>query len=128
MQNLKKFISRNPEIEIKNPGSRKDQSPNPELKTPDPDVPKKVLPPSNLYPTFIFAKSLLSLSTINFYAPFMGLMFSSLCIRAFVCSSVRLSRFRLKFFVEVIFDEVEVQSTRNLVNIVPMWHPCTMAT
>ena len=79
----------------------------PSFKTPDPDAPKKVLPPSNLYLTFIFAKSLFSLSTINFYAPFMIILFSSLCIRAFVRSVVRLSLFRLKFLVEVVLDEVE---------------------
>ena len=86
----------------------------PSLKTTDPEVPKKVLPPSNLYPTFIFAKSLLSLSTINFYAPFMCIMFSSLYIRAFVYDvhpSVPLSL--VKALVEVVFDEVEVQSTQT---------------
>ena len=30
---------------------------------------------------------------------------------------VRLSRFRLKFLVKVVFDEAEVQSTRNLVHM-----------
>ena len=42
--------------------------------------------------------------TLDLYAPFMGIMFSGLC----VCSSIRLSRFRLKFLVKVVFDEVEV--------------------
>ena len=32
-------------------------------------------------------------------------------VRSFVRPSVRLSRFRLKFLVEVVIDEVEVQST-----------------
>ena len=32
-------------------------------------------------------------------------------VRPFICPSVRLSRFRLKFLVKVVFDEVEVQST-----------------
>ena len=59
------------------------------LKTPDPDAPKNDLSSSDLYLTFIFAKSLFSLSTINLYAPFMGIMFSRLCIRAFVRSVVR---------------------------------------
>ena len=43
----------------------------------------------------------------DIYAPFMGIMFSGLCM----CLFVRLSRFRLKFLVTVVFDEIEVQST-----------------
>ena len=65
----------------------------------------------------------LLINLYEFYAPFMGIVFSGLCIGASVRSSVRLSRFRLKFLVEVVFDEVEVQSTRNLVNIVPDFMP-----
>ena len=39
-------------------------------------------------------------------------MFSGLCLRSLsVCASVR---FRLKFLVKVVFDEVEVQSTSNV--------------
>ena len=46
--------------------------------------------------------------TVNtFYAPFMDIMFSGLCVRPFV----HLSRFMLKFLVEVFFDEVEIPST-----------------
>ena len=41
-------------------------------------------------------------------------------VRSSVCSFVRLSRFRLKFLVKVVFDEVEVQSTSNLVHMFPM--------
>ena len=41
-------------------------------------------------------------------------------VRSFVRSFVRLSRFRLKFLVKVVFDEVEVQSTWNLVYMCPM--------
>ena len=51
-------------------------------------------------------------------------MFSGLCVRpsvrSFVRPFVRLSRFRLKFLVEVVFDEVEVQSASNLVHMFPM--------
>ena len=55
-------------------------------------------------------------------------MFSGLCgyssvrpsVRSSVRSFVRLSRFRLKFLVKVVFDEVEVQSTSNLVYMFPM--------
>ena len=41
-------------------------------------------------------------------------------VRLSVRSSVRLSRFRLKFLVKVVFDEVQVQSTSNLVHMSPM--------
>ena len=54
----------------------------------------------------------------------------------YVFWSVRLSRFKLKFLVKVVFDEVEVRSIWNLVHMFPMiwsWyemivrmgHPCT---
>ena len=46
--------------------------------------------------------------------------FVRLFVRPFVRPFVRLSRFRLKFLVEVVFDEVEVQSTSNLVHMFPM--------
>ena len=45
--------------------------------------------------------------TMHDYALFMGIIFSGLCVRSFV----RLCCFRLNFVGEVVFDEVEVQST-----------------
>ena len=41
-------------------------------------------------------------------------------VRSFVHSSVHLSSFRLKFLVKVVFDEVEVQLTSNLVHMFTM--------
>ena len=82
MRILTKFISRHPKIRKKN------QSWNPEFKNTRSRRPEQVLPPSNLCPTFILAKSLLSLSTIFFYAPFMGIMIYSLCVRSSVRPSV----------------------------------------
>ena len=38
-------------------------------------------------------------------------MFSGLWLRLSVRQFVRLSRFRLKFLVKVVFDEAKVQST-----------------
>ena len=42
------------------------------------------------------------------------------CVFRSVQSFVRLSRFRLKFLVEVVFDEIEIQSTESLVHMFPM--------
>ena len=41
-------------------------------------------------------------------------------VRLSVCSFVCLSRFRLECLIKVVFDEVEVQSTSNLVHMFPM--------
>ena len=54
---------------------------------------------------------------IHFYVRFMGIMFSGLCFRLSVRASVCLSRFRLKFLVQVVLDEVEVQWTSSLVHM-----------
>ena len=84
----------------------------PSLKPPDPDVPNKSCLP--------LTSTILSFwpnHYINLYAPFMGIMFSSLFVRSFVRASFPL---QVKVFVEVVFDEVEVQPTRNLVNMFPM--------
>ena len=41
-------------------------------------------------------------------------------VRSFVCLFVCLSRFKLKLLVKVVFEEVKVQSTWNLVHMFPM--------
>ena len=78
-------------------------------------------------PVFLTSSSIclwvivVSLAIIPHHHTFMPHLWA-LCflVCASVRSSVRSSRFRLKFLVEVFFDEVEVQSTWNIVNMFPM--------
>ena len=57
----------------------------------------------------------------SFYALFTGIMFSGLCLRSTVRSFVRpFVPLQVKVIGRGIFDEVEVQSTWNLVHVLPM--------
>ena len=81
----------------------------------------------NLYHRFISAMSWkswkITVLSSDVYAPFMGIMFSGLCVCSFVWSSIRSlirSCFSLTFLVEVVFDQVEIRSIWNLVHMFPM--------